>query len=362
MSALRINARPLTTRGELIEELERVDKRPLILVYTGHGSNVSIDKRGRHQTEICFSDGNVTLDDLVRKVNPLTPYAVFVIDACWSADVDIRVPVDRSGHLPRLAVLSADSLSVKTGENGGTAMGNSLIDALVCGDSNGDELVDDLELLQSLQLYMKDNVRFAPRLRRQAWAALPVYRVTNNKEVANCRENASSTLAPRDRSQMLASFIGPRLFSLEKSYRANPLGAADALPRTFWGVTKGQQDWIAPTGSHEIVTGTRMQLRSVSAMIRSSRGFALTLDGGEMSLLRLDSDTEMIRFPAAKEPQITKRIERGSWATLNEGLYLWHGGLVEDLVETVDGKRFSREQLRAIPCPEAFGQCFEVIK
>jgi hypothetical protein len=171
-------------RGEIEEALGARDSRPLVLVYLGHATNASSPPGRPPRTRLCLRDGPVAVDDLLKRVSGETPYVFLLLDACWTADVDVR-----ASPAPA-AVLSASPDEVETTLRGETALAGLLAPALACADADRDGWIDDRELLDALVSQVGQpvlGVTPIPRLRRQARRALPVFAAPGSQ---GCPEKA----------------------------------------------------------------------------------------------------------------------------------------------------------------------------
>jgi hypothetical protein len=323
------------TGSELLHAVGRPDPRPLVVLYVGHASN-------KHtlpaQSELCLADGRLKVDAVLEAVDPHVTSFMLILDGCFTADVD-----PRKSPVPT-AVLSASNRWVRTGSEGGGPMGSSLIEALRCGDTNSDGIIDDGELLAGMLRAMDQPPTFEPRLRRQSWIPIPVLRTRSDN---HCGAQQSVMAVP------LLGPAGARALSRERALQQLHVRELQT-PEVFWD---GDATLIGP--NRLLLEGLApLVRREKGPLLRATKGFRLTLmDADHVQLQRVDDGIEMAEFSRADLPRYMAQVEAGNWATLHDD-FVWHGGYVGNRIVTVDGVVLDARQLTPTPCCEAFGQCF----
>lgn len=360
----------IDTGQELLAELSRADPRPLVLLYVGHARAVQPDPepagepdatkampsanvRRPGKTALCLQQGPLIVEDLLAHTHPSVAYAVLLLDACESADVDVR-----PSPVPA-AVLSASPLPVTTTRAGRTALASDLIAALPCGDHNGDGWVDDGELLEALATIQPPVPTRTPlaRLRRQSFHALPIVAAT---APAACDPAPRRDFAGIHGDEALAT-----LLTWERDWLHDP-GRHARAPHVYWATDPEQKDLLRPEATAApVLRGGITSISRFAKRLAASEGFALERrPAGRVVLLRLRNDELLTLVEEAALPELTRRVERGDWATVAadlRGAFLWHGGWVGGSANTLDGSSFAANQLYAVWCRgRAFGQCFEL--
>jgi hypothetical protein len=330
-------------------------------VFSGHARcseydpNHSMRCSPRARSELCFEDDRAAVDDLIALIPSTVPYAVVALNACYSANVDVRhsaVPI---------AVLSASPTFVVTESK--TALGPWLIDALSgAADVNRDGLVDDRELLDrvwSESERKRDNEprvagSLSPKLRRQAWTAIPVLRTGRVAPPEDVSDAIVHLRALGVGESTLA-----RLLQRERAFRDAPDAGVLWAPSTFW--LDGSRDLVGSPRPR------RPELAQLAKVFRASEGFALepTVNGNDVALVMLREGTSLGAIGSPSASARVTNINAGNWARLRvtmRGTTLWHGGRVQSGHIEVAGDVVNSDDLLALPCEEAFGQCFTVLR
>jgi len=184
-----VEERPLQEPAleQLLAEVGRRRDAPIVFLYSGHGllthgdGGLRVDAcpstGPRCYSEACLGEGdeNVRFDDLVAAVHPDTPLALFLLDACTSADVDVRTA------RTNVSVMSTSPflLNVDTSPEQGTVLSRALarLDSTSV-DPNCDGEVTDLELFGTLSGRIEQGRlgQAVPKLRRQVREPVPLLR------------------------------------------------------------------------------------------------------------------------------------------------------------------------------------------
>ena len=361
LEALGVRPRSLHSRAELLTAFGEPDPRPLVFFYLGHAAASEAEPR---RTELCLEDGRMAVDDLLAGTHAGVGYTVLVLDACGGAAADVR-----RSPVPT-AVLSASTLPVRTRPGEPTALAALMPRALECADANGNGWVEDRELAEALAARTERTEpghSVFPRLRRQAWRALPV--IARERSPAcpaaaqvlgrGCQGPEPAT-APGLPGGPLAEALLRSECELTRSTAREFFWASEA----FFVVDPSQPDSVAPPPGTDVLSGPRERLRWVADQLSASEGFELVRTRTGVALERLRDGKSMGKVPPDLTGALVERIRRGQWALAATGLdgtFVWHGGKVEDRVDAADGRSFPGERLRAVPCSGAlFGQCFEV--
>lgn len=159
-------------------------RRPLIVVYSGHGrwaerATGRVLSDSEHlvpppawqlQSVVCLSDGPFVLDRVVQRFGPPTPGALFVINACYSANVDARLAGSD------LSVLSGSTRLI-AGLSKGTPLGQALIRVLGQPlDTDKDSYASDIEIFMPLvEPFRAVFGEPDPKLRRQLQGRAPLF-------------------------------------------------------------------------------------------------------------------------------------------------------------------------------------------
>ena len=171
-------ARPLRnpTSGELALMLGAEADGPLLWMYSGHGDLVKpgtrtlltkVEKdspRRVADSALCLQDGPWPIARLVERLPRSTPFALLIVNACFSADVDIRqAPVD-------MALISLSTQKSKQDVDGRTPLGQAMRTLVLADlDLDCDGGLSDLEWFAHLQKESTRHGYGAPmlKLRRQ---------------------------------------------------------------------------------------------------------------------------------------------------------------------------------------------------
>jgi hypothetical protein len=172
-------------REELLQEVSRPYDAPVLFLYSGHAVLTTADGRVATAEECvsadppcrsaaCLPGGSpLAFAEIVAMAAPSTPLAVFLLDACSSADVDVRRARTNA------AVISASPLPVKASAVpvAATLLTQGIQRLDVAGmDLDCDGAIDDEELFRVLSSRLEQGGfhEAIPKLRRQVWTPTPL--------------------------------------------------------------------------------------------------------------------------------------------------------------------------------------------
>jgi len=237
------------TADDIEREIALPGGQPLFVVYLGHGCQ-SVDGANcdneRGPSGLCLRTDTASgsrswlgVERLLDRVSNNRPWVVLVVDACSSADIDVQ-----HAKVPS-SVISASPWDVSAGSFS-SLLGQALRAPV---DRNCDGWFSDQELLEmlvdaneaSVSRALVDEYAPDPKLRRQAWAELPLWRVAMagcnpSREAAEARALAN---AIRETSPDLAGAIFQQLALGEGSSLRLPM-----LTHDFFVSKKSVPDWL----------------------------------------------------------------------------------------------------------------------
>ncbi len=349
LDLLRIDSEPVVSGADALELFAEPTSRPLVALYSGHGKCSAYEPGHRNRcalsarSELCFEDEDLAVDELLARIPAQVEYAALVLNACFSANVDVR----RSAA--PASVLSA-SPSFVTANDGRTVLGPWLEGALRgSGDANADGQVDDRELLEYLWQQAEGGRRSEPRLegslmpklRRQAWASLPLF-------ATGARAKPWLPEVEREfRHWGLSEAAIRNIAEREEALRDGRLTGILGQPHTYF--------------VRELDTPPRENVQRIARSLRASEGFLIEATGTEATVVLVRDAIGLASAPLSDLDKLMATVEAGHWANLRvtlRGTVVWHGGRVADPLELPSGERLGAQELLATPCLEEFGQCF----
>lgn len=354
LSALRTatGAQPWVLPGaktcELQATLETKAPVPLVLVFIGHGILRSETEGGG--SRLCLDDGPADVDKMLAFLHPSTPHAVLILDACFSADVDVRespVPV---------SVISASIGTVEGWKSGKTALGGHLAQALERADGNRDEVVTDRELLQRLLELIGPPVQGRPRpvLRRQSWFPLTIG-TPLPRDAPSARANLDDLLAQVEHA-------GAMFAQREIAVRRGHAGDVARRPSTLWYLDPELPDHVQ-WPAESAVTRDRHLAEALADRLNATRVLHVVPMKDYLHLYELPGDEFVGRFRLSELATRVAMIERGqaAWKASDGGNVVCHPGWAQKSdVTTVEGEQLESRTLAALPCSSETNtrQCF----
>lgn len=176
-------------RRAVLDELERPRREPLIVLFAGHGALREPRAKTSAWVSQCSETGPrcvsmactgtpLSFDDMVHAVSPSVPWALFLLDACTSAHVDVRLA------RTRVSVASISPFAVDGDLSLLTRGIAALDDAKLDGDCDGS--VTDIEFFRALDLDLPEGGERGaflanPKLRRQVPGPLPLFALPAQK-------------------------------------------------------------------------------------------------------------------------------------------------------------------------------------
>jgi hypothetical protein len=372
LAPLGVTLRHLRDKADLEAAFQEPDPRPLVLIYLGHAH---APVRDPTRTVLCLKEGELAVDDLLAMTHAATRYTVLLLDGCESATVDVR-----RSKVPT-AVLSGSPLEVRFPRGQPTALAALLPGALECADVNGNGWVEDLELAHALQAQkgapVDPGVDPFPRLRRQAWRALPV--IPRTRSFGPTCPPAHQLMSDVCRDSTTPGAPGLPPGPLAGSLIRDECELVRAEKQSFFWTSRpffifdSSRNSVSPPSGTEVLAGDRDSLRWMAGQLSASEGFELVRTATGVALERLRDGIVMGEVhqerPGDEElrragEDLVRRVLLGHWALAEPGLAgtsVWHGGRVGKRLETADGRTFEAQQFVAVPCSGSlslFGQCF----
>jgi hypothetical protein len=350
LGRLGLASRPIPepSRDKLHALVEQWRDVPFILIYTGHGvTEAGAD--GAVKSLLCLKDRQkVAVEELLSRIPGRVPYAVWILDGCRTAGVDVRK------SLIPAAVLSAGPNDVKGA--GTTALGGLLPAALASGDKNCDGRLTDSEVLDYLLLHRDTSKEGAimPKLRRQSWIDLPL----GLAAMPTCE----AALTPKFVASLRALDSSSAVLAREDSIRRGAIAEAARTPSIVFLPDRGL---AAEAG---LRTGIPDDLGDTAATLAralvGSELLRLVAVGDDVQMSRLRDGTYLGGVARAQVRVAVERALAGKLARKmenEEGTFVWHPGWASgETMVTPDGQDFSTATLVPVPCEEPFGQCFKV--
>jgi len=320
---------------------------PLVFAFIGHGF---LDETTQ-SSMLCFHDKGEKVDDLLATTHHARPHAIWILDACQSANVDVR-----KSPSP-VSVISASPNEVRAARDGKTALGEILVPALEQADRNHDGVVTDRELLRALVRMIGTATVGLPRpmLRRQSWVDLPI------------GERASDQVgAPSDIEQLLSPWAGPArpVAERERAIRNAKTGSLAYSPSTIWYV-EGEPG-VIPWPEDVLTTRDRSLAMALADRLMATRVLHVLSVPPYIHVYELPQDEFVGRFPTSETAAAVRNIEAGhaAWLSDDDRPVAFHPGWLgkEAPVTTALGEALPADRLVPLPCP-AMGstrQCFAV--
>ena len=354
LAALRktTGAEPLLLPGAKASDLKATVETkapvPVVLTFIGHGILRSEKEGGG--SRLCMDDGPLDVDAALAFLNPHTPHAVLILDACSSANVDVRaspVPV---------SVVSASSDSVKAWRSGWTAFGEFLAQALEHADRNHDGVTTDRELLRALAELSGTPVsgRLRPSLRRQSWVDLTI----GTPLTADWHPASVSMKELLDQVEHAGSILVQR----ELDVREGRAGEVARRPATLWYLDPELPDHVR-WPEESAATRDRRLAEALANGSMAPRVLHVVPVQDYLHIYELPGDEFVGRFHLSEMAAGVANVEAGraAWKATEGGKTVYHPGWAEkgDLV-TVEGERLASDRLVVWPCSSETNtrQCF----
>jgi hypothetical protein len=319
---------------------------PIVFTFIGHGN---LDKETGRST-LCFDDGAKEVDSLLADISSEVSHAVWILDACYSGNVDVRkstVPV---------SVISASPDNVEPTKPGGTALGEILALALDRADRNQDGVTTDRELLRALVQLSGTTVagHARPILRRQSWIDLTIG-----------TPHAGSIEATAILDTLLSTWknAGPTIASREQKVRSGKAGQLARSPSTLWYIEADPSEPVQwPEGAP--TTRDRSLAEALADRLMATRVLHVLPVPPYVHIYELPQDEFAGRFRASESIAAIKNLEAGhaAWLSDDDRPTVYHPGWVEENVVTMQGECLPAQRLAAQPCPAkgSTRQCFAV--
>lgn len=331
--------------------------RPVVLFYSGPGRSSA---RGTG-SELCLSGGRtIALVDLALAIPTSARWAVLIINACQSADVDVS-----HIELP-ISVISASPELVA--ERFGAARRGSFADTVASvirlhADPNHDGILSDQELFTEVAKKLDGDLTVAetPRapivkLRRQAGSHLPIVLLgAPRHDVVASRLSEGLDRELADEMAVVARLAEGRSWELP-SFRDRYVAMAPDLAALGPRLPPGTRVFGGDRAAAELIVGR-----------------ALGLD--VFAIGRGDEDHVQRVLLPDRAPVFFSVSESGSWRAAVELALPCEGevlpetdppvarfpGAVRGECFEVDGEPIPRARLQPVPCPRVSeGQCFEL--
>jgi hypothetical protein len=342
----------INTQKQLREMISTTDRRPIVIFYSGHGiceptsSSDYASCSASGKSKLCLKDGPIEVDLLVSLLDSPISYAVLILNSCFSAHLDVR-----KANIP-LSVLSASTRRIST-EGTGLPLSSFLSQDLQSADGNGDGWIDDYELLQFYYRIQNESANstlkqgdVAPRLRRQAFSALPVFRV----------KSFSGTDSELLQQQLvdwgIDAAAAQNVINRESDFRN---GKVPVSPYVYWI-------------NRKVKTSEILRLSALANNIRASEGFLVKQNGNVAQVILLKEQIIMGEFDSTQLDEVKKNISQGFWTQewdvksheenqeKRSGIRFY--GKVSTPPSLMDGSVLSESGLKSRVCDLSFGQCF----
>lgn len=342
------------TKAAVTRALEQASGPWFMFFFSGHG-----DAPAGSSSRICLNDEHLPVNDAIQALSAADPKrvrgAVFVLNACESADVD-----PSRSKIP-LSIISASPLVVRTDSLFGESLAPAL--ELAAEDWNCDGVVTDQEFFDALLAVLTRNYPHSrrpalPKLRRQAPSEIPLPIAARSRR--ECAETRSHIAAL---TRSAGTTWGELGVALSRQLALRDARAEDAeLPsvgRDYYVVNATNVD--AATLVRIRFAAEQAELTELPAMadvdVEAVAGFAsfakvyrLEVSCGFVRIRRLSDDVLVDTVPVE---ELARALPRRVGLSIPRRLF---SGAVTR--QRVLGE--AKPTTRAVPCYEQTGQCFVI--